>query len=49
MPAPNTKAVTSHPNSTRNNSTNMSPIEAALAAIEARDTTQPLVYTYFAN
>jgi hypothetical protein len=49
MPAPNTKAVTSHPNSTRNNSTNMSPIEAALAAIEARDTTQPLVYTHFAN
>jgi hypothetical protein len=27
----------------------MSPIEAALAAIEARDTTQPLVYTHFAN
>jgi hypothetical protein len=38
MPAPNTKAVTSHLNSTRNNSTNISLIKAALAAIKARNT-----------
>jgi hypothetical protein len=45
MPAPNTKVVTSYPNSTRNNSTNISLIKAALAAIDARDPTQLLVYT----
>jgi hypothetical protein len=45
MPAPNTKVVTSYPNSTRNNSTNMSLIKATLAAINARDPTQLLVYT----
>jgi hypothetical protein len=45
MPAPNTKVVTSYPNSTRNNSTNISLIKAALIAINARNSMQLLIYT----
>jgi hypothetical protein len=46
---PNTKTLNHPPTSTHNNSVNMAPIDDALAAIEARELGEEIVYQHYAD